>query len=70
VFRAARLAQIRAGERVIGPLADALDRVCWALDGYIPAEVGWPRAPGELDLAGLRAEVAAALSAAGGRQDG
>jgi hypothetical protein len=61
-FRAARWQEMRAGERAAPPLSTALDNVCWALDGYVPAAGGGPRAPGDLDLAGLRDAVKGALS--------
>ena len=62
MFRSARWQEMRVGERAAPPLATALDNVCWALDGYIPAGEGLTRAPGDLDLAGLREAVSAALS--------
>jgi hypothetical protein len=61
-FRAARWQEMRAGERAVPPLSTALDNVCWALDGYVPAGGGRPRSPGDLDLAGLREVVKEALS--------
>ncbi|MGE5288384.1 MAG: hypothetical protein ACM3ML_14545 [Micromonosporaceae bacterium] len=62
IFRSARWQEMRVGERAAPPLATALDNVCWALDGYVPADAGVARAPGDLDLAGLREAVSAALS--------
>jgi hypothetical protein len=60
-FRASRQQEMRAGERAAGLLAAALDSTCWALDGYIPPDEGYPRTPGQLDLGGLRAAVSVAL---------
>ena len=62
MFRAARRQEMWAGERGAGPLAAALDTTCWALDGYVPLSEGYPRAPGQLDLDGLREAVSVALS--------
>ncbi len=62
IFRAARRQEIAVGERAVGPLAAALDAVCWALDGYVAAGEGWQRAPGDIDLAGLREAVSLALA--------
>ncbi len=60
-FRASRWQEMRAGERAVPPLSTALDTACWALDGYVPVGDGLPRAPGDLDLAGLREAVSVAL---------
>jgi hypothetical protein len=54
LFRAARRQEMQAGERATGSLATALDETGWALDGYVPSGQGYPRAPGRLDLDGLR----------------
>jgi hypothetical protein len=62
IFRAARWQEMRAGERATPPLSTALDNVSWALDGYAAAGDGVPRAPGDLDLDGLREAVNVALS--------
>jgi hypothetical protein len=62
MFRAARRQEMWAGERATGLLAAALDSACWALDGYVPPDEGHPRAPGQLDLDGLRTAVSEALS--------
>lgn len=62
MFRAARCREIAAGERAAGPLARALDSVCWALDGYMATGEGRRWAPGHLDLDGLRKAVSAALA--------
>ncbi len=61
-FRAARRQEIAAGERAAGPLAAALDGVCWALDGYLAPGEGRSRAPGDMDLAELREAVKVALA--------
>ena len=62
LFRAARRQEMQAGERATGSLATALDDTGWALDGYVPSGQGYPRAPGQLDLDGLREAVSVALS--------
>lgn len=62
MFRAARCREITAGERAAGPLARALDTVCWALDGYMATGDGRPWAPGHIDLEGLREAVSVALA--------
>ncbi len=61
MFRSARQREMWAGERAAGPLAAALDSTCWALDGYVPPDEGYPRTPGQFDLDGLREAVSVAL---------
>jgi hypothetical protein len=59
-FRAGRRNEIAAGERAAGPLAEAVNAVCWALDAH--AASGVPGGPGGPDPAKLRAAVSAALT--------
>jgi len=61
LVRAARQQEMWAGERAIGPLAAALDTICWALDGYTPPGGGRPGVYGQYDPSELRAAVSVAL---------
>ncbi len=62
MFRGARGQEIAAGERAAGPLSGALDAVGWALDGYVAADEELPSTAADIDLAGLRQAVSAALA--------